>query len=76
MMAFILPVSRCPVYSITQVISSDLVSYLKVREMLRKLLRKSREINFIFMRFKDEKLTDKNRSLFFQINKLQSRIRC
>ena len=43
MMAFILPVTHCPVYFTTQVISADLFSHPKVTEMFRK----SREINQI-----------------------------
>ena len=38
-----MPVSHCPVYYTTQVISADLFSHPKVREMIRK----SREINQI-----------------------------
>ena len=41
MMAFILPVSHCPDYHTTQVVSADLFSHPKVTEMLRK----SRENN-------------------------------
>ena len=45
MMAFIMPVSHCPVFYTTQVISADLFSHPKVREMIRK----SREINQIHL---------------------------
>ena len=74
MMAFILPVSHCSVYYTTQVLSADLFSHPKVREMFLK----SREVidQIHFMRFKNEKLTDENPSPLFQINKMHSRIWC
>ena len=73
MMAFIQPVSHCPVYYTAQVIAADLVSHPKASEIFRK----SRGVNQIhFMRFQDEKLTDENPSPLSQINKMQLRIRC